>query len=423
MKRIVLYQLSDVHYPEHRNERALDVKDPGVPSALLEAIAPPRLVGALRELLRRMGSDPGCGIVICGDLTTVGSLSGYQQCVEYLVTGLALGSNEWPLTSLQVVPGNHDVNRLSVPTEDHDPIAKFDPLVDAWIAHSVPVLAARLRTTQMRSGGYGLDLYGLNSCVGCGEWRELPDDLRDKLAPIFKDDAETAQASDDRGRWERLDTPAFLEGDVDEVVAAVRTSARDRLAVVIAHHNLLPQFMPRISPYSELLNGGMLRERLCRLDRPILYLHGHIHTSPVEVLLQPAFPQGRLVSVAAPVFVQGFNRLAIDFAADGQPLGVEVLPIRVQDAGGFENGTPLRVSLNLRVGQWSPLTEAIIELLETAGQKQRYIDIRDAVRINGRRPAEPRLQDALREAEWLGWLRLVGRDEDARFWQVELVGR
>jgi 3',5'-cyclic AMP phosphodiesterase CpdA len=377
----------------------------------------------MRELVRRTDADKDCALAICGDLTSLGSIDGYRECVEYLVGTLQLTSDSWQLSSVHAVPGNHDVDRVSVPTHEHDPAEKFDALEQVWSDRSVPVFAKHLRRTEMSDSGSGIDLYGLNSCVGCGEWRQLPDDLRDDLATIFRREAQEAQTEADKGRWERLDTPAFFEQDADDLVAHMRATAPTRLPVIIAHHNLLPQAVPRISPYSELLNGGMLRERLGRLNRPLVYLHGHIHVSPVEVLTQPEFTRSRVVIVAAPQFVDGFNRLVFEFATDGQPIGLEVTPIRVQDNGGYEDRPSLRISL--APPKERPHSDLIQEVLDTVRAnpgRMRYTQLRDVVKVAGKRPSEARLQDALREAEWLGWLRLVDRQNAARFWVVEWLG-
>ena len=59
------------------------------------------------------------------------------------------------------------------------------------------------------------------------------------------------------------------------------------LSVIVAHHNLLPQRLPRLAPYTELVNGGALRASLGELGKPVLYLHGHIHEDPIEILRSP----------------------------------------------------------------------------------------------------------------------------------------
>src|SRR5450759_5250340 len=103
MLRMTLYQVSDIHFPDVRLTRALDVKDPGFSSSVLGALGPSPLVGAMRELVRRTSADPACALAICGDLTSVGSLDGYRACVEYLVSSLDLASANWPLEALHAV--------------------------------------------------------------------------------------------------------------------------------------------------------------------------------------------------------------------------------------------------------------------------------------------------------------------------------
>jgi hypothetical protein len=248
--------------------------------------------------------------------------------------------------------------------------------------------------------------------------------LRGELEATFRADALAAQLDGDAPRWERLDTPAFFEEDVDNLVASIRDTARTKVPVVIAHHNLLPQALPRISPYAELLNGGMLRERLGGLDQPVLYLHGHIHSSPVEVVLTPSAPRARLIIVAAPLFVEGFNRLAFEFTADGVPLGVEVTPSRVQRSGGFQPRAVIRVPLVAPYDSaHSESVDSVVAVVKGASAHMRYREVKRTVRVNGRHLSDSHLQDALREAEWLGWVNLINREYEPASWQIEGAGR
>ena len=53
----------------------------------------------------------------------------------------------------------------------------------------------------------------------------------------------------------------------------------------------------------------------------------------------------------------------------------------------------------------------------------RYREVKRTVRVNGRHLSDSHLQDALREAEWLGWVNLINREYEPASWQIEGAGR
>jgi hypothetical protein len=113
--------------------------------------------------------------------------------------------------------------------------------------------------------------------------------------------------------------------------------------LVVAHHNLLPQRRPRIAQYTELINSGALRASLSELDRPIVYLHGHIHTDPVETVIAPK--SSPLICVSAPPAEGGFNVLDFTFTRSGMPLSCKITPWRFDQSGILHPTDKIAVSL------------------------------------------------------------------------------
>lgn len=136
----------------------------------------------------------------------------------------------------------------------------------------------------------------------------------------------------DRRTFEQLDTPAFLATQVDDAVAILKRTSEDTLPLVVAHHNLLPQVEPRVQPYGELIDGGLVRGRLAGLDRPLLYLHGHTHKGRMEVVTEPSTKWSRIICVGAPSLVDGFNLVRVEFSQGGYPVGCVVERHRRRDS-------------------------------------------------------------------------------------------
>jgi hypothetical protein len=165
----------------------------------------------------------------------------------------------------------------------------------------------------------------MNSCWSCGAVEYIPAEFRDSVGPaieaaIAKGDPKVLSAYYDR----QFDTPAFSDASISELVEFAGALPREQQLVVVAHHNLLPQRLTRLAPYTELVNSGAVRSSLMEAKRPILYLHGHIHTDPVEVLSVPG--GDALACISAPAAETGFNVVEVVFTRSGNPLVGHVIP-------------------------------------------------------------------------------------------------
>jgi hypothetical protein len=153
-------------------------------------------------------------------------------------------------------------------------------------------------------------LWLANSCVGCGEVRLLPDFLaaavNGHVAALGGADLEL-EGEVRRALYEDIDTPIVDEEAIDKFVTETRNDNEKRIAVLCAHHNLLPHSRPRVSVYGEMLNAGYLRRKLLDLPRPVVYLHGHIHADTVEIIKSPDSPAGQIICVGAPLAEEGYT--------------------------------------------------------------------------------------------------------------------
>lgn len=423
MKRMRVLQLGDVHYPDACSATdLLDWKDKGVPEPLISAIAPDPLANVVKALLRIIDEAPVDAMLICGDLTSRGSLAGYTRCVEYLTRTLRIADPlRWSQDRVHAVPGNHDVDRTLCDLHQTDAHRKFQPLADVWAAVDLPILATALRHTSIERDGCRVDTFSMNSCIGCGETRRLPDRIRAELHRLLE--PHIAQA-DVAGAFalvgEQLDTPAFNEPDVTELVGELAKIPPTSLPIVLTHHNLLPQPLLRIEIYTELLNAGMARHRLSGCGRPLLYLHGHIHTDPIEIVLQPGPEPGRLVSISAPELRAGFNLIDVEFGRKGVPLGCVVTPYRVQQHGGVIHSSPVRLPFHDSWHAHAFADDLISEVgSATTATYLRFEDVLRAVRTKtGVNSPAARIADAILEGEWLGWFQVLDRDATHSHWQI-----
>jgi hypothetical protein len=226
MKSAKLLQLGDIHFPEVKNSRIGDIKDSGMPPALVSAVCPNRLQAAVRKVLEVIEASKVSCLLFCGDLTSYGNLREYEACVQYLRKALIFpNAIQWNADSVHVVPGNHDVDRSLCDPKEQDLYSKFDPLINSWHSIGLDVLAARrVHRSDLHPNGAYFSVLSVNSCIGCGERRHLPEGVREQLSRALNQASAALPQQEAYGLvYEQLDTPAFDESHVDGLISALRS--------------------------------------------------------------------------------------------------------------------------------------------------------------------------------------------------------
>jgi 3',5'-cyclic AMP phosphodiesterase CpdA len=331
-----ILQIGDVHFPDGKDSNPkVDAKDDGISKPFVETIASNSFRASVRKVMSLLEEEDIDFVTFMGDLTTKGNLEGYRECLQFLAKGLRLdGKPLIPSEQILIVAGNHDVCRK---TAINNPARKFAVLNDMLDASGFQKLVEmQVDHRSVLRGPSGIHFLGINSCMGCGERRFLPSRVRDAI--FDKIDADMANPHEDTDAvlediYEQIDAPAISAETIEELVRKVEALDRSSLGIIVAHHNLLPQSNPRIDPYTELINSGSLRSTISQMGRPILYLHGHIHADPVEIITNPTSGKLPLICVSAPAFEDGFNILEIAFDSGSTPIGCRIVPHRANDSG------------------------------------------------------------------------------------------
>lgn len=333
LPRIRLLQIGDIHLPTAAEKKGvLDNKDPRFPLAVTGLIAHSPLRTVFRAIYALLADGQADCVLFMGDLADIGRLDAFDACCRYIAEALQLG-NKGTLADIAVgiVPGNHDVNRELAKTSS---LAKFAPLNAALSAHGLPRLPVQSPIEiPLSKGSSRANIHLVNSCWGCGEEEYIPEIFRKPIAEAIEaalkgaDKAKAIRLYYDR----QLDTPAISLETLSEVVGRISSAPVTHLPVIVAHHNLLPQRIPRLAPYTELVNSGAFRMSLEELARPVIYMHGHLHDGPIEILQSPK--GAPLVLVSAPEVVMGFNVVDVIFTPAGLPLACHVRPWRFDGSG------------------------------------------------------------------------------------------
>lgn len=312
---------------------SIDNKDNRFPPDLLGKLASTPVKTVFRTIYQLLEKGGPQAIVFMGDVTDYGDLTGFQAGCRYIADALELAEDgKHSGIGVALVPGNHDVDRKLAVAPGVS--TKFKPLQQAVAKAKLPPIPVDSPVwLQCASSPCAIHIALLNSCWGCGAKEFIPQEFADRVQRAI----EEAIADDPTNKamktyYDRqLDTPAFSESSLYQLLEGVGSMAGTDLLMVCAHHNLLPQRQTRLAPYTELVNSGAFRGSLIELQRPVIYLHGHIHEDPVEVLAQPgSYP---LVCISAPEASHGFNVLDTLFTKGGIPLSINIVPWRFDKSG------------------------------------------------------------------------------------------
>lgn len=344
VSRVRILQIGDMHFPAAlMSRRNIDDKDNRFSSELKGIISSSPLKLVMQKCYELMESGRVQALVLMGDLTDRGDLDGYQSAVRYVVEALQVGAGrKHQGMPCIVVPGNHDINRelASSPSLTD----KFTPLNACLSKHGLsPFPVDGLLKTVIPGHQGFLELISLNSCWGCGVRETIPEPFRTEVYAAVDAVAKKSEAGLLAYYERQLDSPAFSDHTVQKTLDALADEAGAQLPILIAHHNLLPQRITRLAPYTELINSGAIRSALLEANRPCLYLHGHIHDDPVEVIKIPGGQS--VISICAPEIERGFNVVDLAFTASGFPLSCTVEQWRFNKSGHLHKIKPQRVSL------------------------------------------------------------------------------
>lgn len=343
LTKLTVLQIGDVHFPEWKESSSeIDLKVNRFSQTIVSALQTDTLSPVLEGLRDVCRQEPVDAAILMGDFTSVGKTQFIEPAVT-VVSGLINDSGAVRQIPIFGVPGNHDVSRDdAVRLGD---LGKFQTLQTAFAKAKWGPLPVQTYVEQALSNGAGMDLplFLLNSSIGSWSKALYPQGMRQlifadndepiklgdvapfgdtKIAPIASSLAEQV--------YEQLDTPYFRAIDIQAIAEKIKAAKAP--AIVVAHHNLLPQYTPRISQFGEVLNAGFARQLFLNAGTQILYLHGHIHTDPIEIVRAPGGP-AMIVTIAAPVFWKGFNLVTLFQQEGGAPFAAKITQYRMGDNG------------------------------------------------------------------------------------------
>lgn len=416
-KGFELLHIGDIHYNCRNTDlSSIDDKDEGFPDKLKNIAKEKPYQIILEDLQKEISKLPEV-IMISGDLSTLGEIDGYRECLDFFkerIPTIYFESKD----KLFLAPGNHDVDRRRVDERTLEP--KFDPILNALKEKHFPLIPVSQNIISEIKGNPGnLIIILINSCLGCGEKRYYPEDIAKKIFELNKD-------------YEDIDTPIFQIDDIKSLIDFIKDRDKNSyLPIILTHHNLLTMRKVRVAMYTELINSGYLRDQLLSLDRPILYLHGHIHDNPIEIIQSASHKKSKIVCISAPLLLPlrknkdtkfGFNKIKIVFNDNKKPLGCEI------DLFEYENGQTKTSKKRIKFLS-SPYTKSqatakginVLKLIKENNNKYLY----ELMKIYNENLSERinlnELNNVVDELDWLGFVNYNKDGEDLEMGVVESV--
>jgi hypothetical protein len=401
-RTIELLQIGDVHFDSADEKKGVsDVKDRGFAEKLTEPMRISEINYIIQELMKESWENIRA-ILMCGDLTTFGNMDGYKRCLEFFSQRLLKFCSKFGKESILIVPGNHDIIRENFSEKSFFP--KFMPIIKALNDGNFsefPILI--LKKCELEDELLNkVIVVMINSCIGCGERRYYPKEIS-KVIPK----AVSKSSIED---FEKLDTPIFYHKCIEDITNDIYLKNDKCMPIILTHHNLLTMRKNRIAVYTELLNGGGMRECLLSLGKPVLYLHGHIHDNPIEIIQSPQYSDAKVICVSAPLLFPnsmykdnkfGYNRIKIMFNQNNIPIGCEIIQHE------FYNGIHNKHLWKIRF--WMPpRTNALVsqkgkELLGLIDDEKYLTDIwQNYKKDNKAEFTEREMIELIEELDWLG---------------------
>ncbi|WP_342709936.1 metallophosphoesterase [Bradyrhizobium sp. B124] len=428
-----ILQIGDIHYPSATTSRpSADLKRDAFD--ISGEIAPE---GArfqkITQTLSQYTSGYFHGIVFMGDYTTgspnvSSQLAGLTSCLDYVQRNILsplLGKDS--RVKALFVPGNHDVDRTRCPTTPDTRSSKFEHYVNTLgaLGHK-NISGDTVSRVSLTVDDSEVILYGLNSCLGCGEYMSFPEktkaDLAAQLADLFKRGvSEVAEniITDFFDLTEQLDAPVIDGATLHELDLQLEKCSRrpDAVQIVVGYHSLLPQPIPRVAPFSELVNSGELRAFLSTKETPIVYLHGHIHQNPIEIVYSQERPDSCVISISAPEFSSGYNILEVEFDENGVPLGIVVIPIRQDGLGKISKPSPRKIPFRQGKHRIAAITELAREIFYKTFSANSQFHFNELCKAYSSAQAEA-VERAVVELEWLGLVEIANRHRKPEQWNI-----
>ncbi len=402
------------------------------------------LRAVLTRINRMCQREHPTAVVFMGDFTDKGSIEWHEQALRHLTLLCRPRCRSERRMPLLFVPGNHDVNRDEA--RELGPIQKFERLRELAEKYKwqSPPLNEPIVVKISNLDGTSIDTLLINTAIGSWEIQNLPSFLQSALSDESLEDLPIDLGSQDESDASRaipqqsgsreptnrfdqyygqLDTPYISKQMLSRLLQCVGSIDSEGACIVVGHHNILPQKTPRIAAYSELLNGGYFRRQLLEAGKTIVYLHGHIHQDPIEIISDPKIPRSKIISISAPMIQDGFNEISLFVDKRNRLLAMRVVMYRVKDGQMLEYENQEQVFIPIAPPGRALIDSDATKVLEAlrAARRSSYYWSEVAELLEEVPFDSNQLEEALIALQAAQLIEIDGLGKSTRDWRIKLI--
>jgi hypothetical protein len=299
-----------------------------------------------KNLFQVFGKRKNQAILLSGDFCSLGDIKAFSDCIDFLRVQFHENLyGDITKDKLFLVLGNHDVNKNSQKPDEK--FLPFTKIITEKFFPLPPIDEVRWKIIENPDIGKIL-LIAVNSCSNWGNPQFHPYTLTEIIASLKQKGKQSEKEFDETiieyfdrtglPAFNILDVPFIEKKDIEEIIRLIRENT-DCLPIIFTHHNILPKQYFQDKVFNGLINGGTIRNSLAELNRPIIFLHGHLHIDPIEVISTPTKNESKIIAISAPLLfkttgddffdVFGFNEIKIIFSyGENKPIGCKIVSYR-----------------------------------------------------------------------------------------------
>lgn len=334
MKRISLLHITDLHFSSSgTGSAAICRRVQSFSAGLLQSLAlndcRARFLEDVPTILRRSNIKLD-GIICTGDIGT-----GKERLVT-LPSGINyIGrlADKFSISheNVLIAPGNHDLDRDE---PGHELDLFFEKCKEKEFSYPQSSDPKKMVIKD-------IPIFALNSCVGGTEqsfygiakekWNKALKNCKlGSLKTIVKKNPHL------KYQFEEMDIPVLGMPQLDKF-SSLLSEASSSFALVAMHHNPLPTNNVELRPFANLVDSGILIQKLVTSNKDVIILHGHTHCESALTIYQHGNGSNQNKLIAA----LGHHGLS-----DGEKSLAAVIDLFFNDSGLFIKANVIHIALN-----------------------------------------------------------------------------
>lgn len=275
MKTLRLLHITDLHYSNKKGNYydTLDIKDKSTSDGLKRNANSLWSKEFIDSVTNWLGKNKTIDAILCtGDIGEKGEEKNVElgvKLLEFICRKLSVSKE-----NLILCPGNHDLKRTATQGSE---FTDYETKLEQYGFNNYSVYDnAKINRIN------DVPIISLNSCMGGTEQSNFIDKYKQIVKkiveknPTFRDELENELHT--LGQEHLIDFLDIPFVGIKQIVAMENAiNDNDSCAIVMMHHNPVLHNSKEVRPYSTLVDGGVILDKLMKKKKKIFIFHGHTH--------------------------------------------------------------------------------------------------------------------------------------------------